>query len=80
MEQQDRQAILKVSKINAELRRLYEEHVLLEMKLERFENRLFLTANETMELQRLKKQKLFGVDRMMEILGVHIGSADMQAA
>ena len=71
MENADRELIKKVLKSNLKLKRLYEEHQFLEHKLSGFQHRPFLTAGEQLELQRLKKRKLFGVDRMMEILVAH---------
>jgi len=68
MEASDRDRILRAIVGNAELRRLYEEHEALQNKLSEFENRGFLTVEEEVERTRLKKIKLRGVDRMMEIL------------
>lgn len=68
MEARDRERILQALENNAELRRLYDEHEILQDELARFENRTFLTVNEEMELKRLKKKKLMGCDRMMQIL------------
>lgn len=71
MEVIDRERILDALKNNPELRRLYEEHETLEDELSRFENRTFLTVSEEIEQKKLKKLKLLGVDRMMEIISQH---------
>jgi len=73
MERQDRERILKALEGNAELRRLYEEHETLQNELARFENRTFLTPGEEIEQKKLKKKKLMGVDRMMEIISQRPG-------
>lgn len=68
MENNERELILQELTKNAELRRLYREHEDLERRVSRFDSRNFLTSREEMELKRLKKQKLHGVDRMMRLL------------
>ena len=68
MENTDRELIHKVIKTNAQLRRLYQEHEVLEDKLSCYESRTYLTTAEELELKRLKRRKLWGVDRMMEMI------------
>ena len=68
MENRDREIILKLVDSNAQLRRLYEEHMRIEESLSRFKSEPFLTPDEEVEERRLKKQKLLGVDRMMAML------------
>ena len=68
MESADRELIAMMMQSNAELKRLYEEHEDLENKLSRFEKRGFLTVDEEIELKKLKKMKLMGVDKMMHIV------------
>lgn len=71
MESNDREYIKKVLHSNAQLRRLYEEHQILEDRLARYGRRNFLTNAEEMEEKLLKQRKLRGVDQMMEIISVH---------
>ncbi|MBX7139096.1 MAG: DUF465 domain-containing protein [Oligoflexia bacterium] len=71
MENADRELILKVSRSNIMLKRLYDEHVALESTLTRFQNRKFLTPQEEVEEKKLKKKKLMGVDLMMSIVYGH---------
>ena len=71
MESVDRELIQVVIKNDVQLRRLYDEHQCLESRLLKFSSKIFLTPDEQMEERRLKKQKLFGVDRMMEIISMH---------
>lgn len=67
MERADRELILRHVEYHAVLRRLFQEHQLLEKKLSCFEHRGFLTAREEIERNLLKKRKLLGVDRMLTI-------------
>lgn len=69
MESTERAKILAMLEENSKLRRLYREHEALERRLNRFAHPSFLTHDEQMELQTLKKKKLRGVDAMLAILG-----------
>ncbi|MBI5183477.1 MAG: DUF465 domain-containing protein [Nitrospinae bacterium] len=60
--------IEKVKKENEEFRRLYEEHQRLEERLEEFNKKRFLVSDEEIERKRIQKIKLYGKDRMAEIL------------
>jgi uncharacterized protein YdcH (DUF465 family) len=71
MERSDRELIEQVLLGNFELRKLYEEHCKLEEVLSTFESRPFLTSAEEIEEKRLKRRKLQGVDRMMNIVAEH---------
>ena len=68
MEDTDRKRIQRAINSDSRLKRLYHKHESLETKLSTFEHRSFLTAAEEVELKRLKKQKLSGVDQMMQLL------------
>jgi hypothetical protein len=70
MENGDREKILREAKRNAQLRRLYSEHIALEEELSRFSKRPYLTATEEQEETLLKRRKLQGVDLMMSLLSV----------
>lgn len=71
MESRDREIVLQVMNSDVELKRLYDRHLELEEYLLQYNSRLFLTADEEMETKRLKKEKLQGVDRMMQIINPH---------
>lgn len=60
--------IEKIKKENEEFRRLYEEHQRLEERLEEFNKKRFLVSDEEIERKRIQKIKLYGKDRMAEIL------------
>jgi uncharacterized protein YdcH (DUF465 family) len=68
MENRDRELVLNLMNSNSELKRLYDRHMELENSLSQYNTRVFLTPDEEMAEKRLKKEKLCGVDRMMEIV------------
>lgn len=68
MEKRDLDLIKKYSSSDEKLRRLYEEHMDLERKLEDLGGRPYLTPQEELERARLKKVKLKGRDKMESIL------------
>ncbi|MCO6431712.1 MAG: hypothetical protein J5J00_12710 [Deltaproteobacteria bacterium] len=68
MEDVDRQKILQTMPGDKRLKRLYEKHLKLERKLASYSGRSYLTSAEEVESKRLKREKLHGVDRMMNLL------------
>ena len=68
MEQWELDLINKLIEKDEELKRLWEEHLELEKKIEEYNKRLYLTPEEEAEKNRLKKLKLAGKDRIQEIL------------
>ena len=68
MEAKDEQLILSLVDRDPELKRFYDEHVMLEKQLASFNHKGFLNQDEEVERKRLQKVKLAGKDRMMEIL------------
>ncbi len=53
---------------NPRFRMLYENHILLEKQLLEFEKRTFLSADEEIEKNKVKKLKLIGKDEMETIV------------
>jgi uncharacterized protein len=53
---------------DAELRRLWEEHLEFERQLAQFNNRLYLSSQEERDRKVLQKKKLFGRDLIERIL------------
>uniref|UniRef100_A0A7V4G918 DUF465 domain-containing protein n=1 Tax=Desulfobacca acetoxidans TaxID=60893 RepID=A0A7V4G918_9BACT len=51
-----------------ELQRYWQEHEEFERRLEEFNRRPYLTAEETLERKRLQKLKLAGRDKIEQIL------------
>ena len=71
MEQQDIEIINRLVDENEEMARLWAEHQELEAKLKNMENKMYLTAEDQVEVTRLKKVKLAGRDRIEAILAEH---------
>jgi uncharacterized protein YdcH (DUF465 family) len=53
---------------NSRFRLLYEEHVLFEKQLSEYEKKPFLSPQEELEKNKVKKLKLAGKDAMEKIL------------
>lgn len=68
MEQAERERILEAAQNNIALKRLYQEHEKLENRLSAIQRRKFMTIEEEVEAKLLKKRKLQGVDRMMQLI------------
>ncbi len=68
MEQRDLELIQKHIASDASLKKLYDEHLVLEHKLEEFNHKTALSPAEEMEKKELKKYKLRGRDQIEFIL------------
>ena len=68
MEEKDKLLIKKHIESDEELRKYVEEHVMLENKLEEFNKKAYLTAEEEVEEKKIKKLKLAGRDKIERIL------------
>ncbi len=68
MEQRETELLERLLPTHEELSRLWHEHLELEKQLDDLGNRVYLSAEEQMEVQRLKKVKLAGRDRIESIL------------
>jgi len=68
MEQRDLDLINRWIERDPELKKYVEEHYDLERRLEEFNRRAYLTANETLERKKLQKLKLAGRDKIEQIL------------
>jgi len=68
MEQRDIELIQEHMTDNDSLKNLYEEHVDLERKLEKYNNKPALTPSEEMDRKNIQKLKLRGRDRIEVIL------------
>ncbi len=71
MEKQDEELIARLLPHEEELRKYIEEHRQFEEKLEKFQQRAYLTTEETMEKKRIQKLKLAGRDKIEAILAKH---------
>ena len=68
MEQKEIELINKLINKDQELKKLWEEHLELEEKIEEYNKRVYLTPEEELEKNRLKKIKLAGKDKILAIL------------
>jgi uncharacterized protein len=68
MEERDLALIKTWIEQDPELKQHVEEHEVFERRLEEFNRRAYLTAEETLERKRLQKLKLAGRDRIEQIL------------
>lgn len=71
MEAQELNLITQLSSSNSELRHLVMRHAGMEEDLARLERIRFPSEAERREIQKLKRLKLRGKDRMQEILSAH---------
>lgn len=68
MEQRDLDLITELAQKDAELRILWEEHLLYEKQLEKLENKPYLTPSEVRVVKEIKKKKLAGKTKLQAIL------------
>lgn len=68
MDKSDIEIIKKHAVTDHTLRTLYDEHINLEQKLEKFNGKVFLTPVEELERKNLQKMKLHGRDQIENIL------------
>lgn len=64
----DPELLAKVKNANPEFRKLHEEHAHLGSKVDDFNKLKFLTPEQEVEKQNIKKKKLKHKDRMAEIV------------
>jgi hypothetical protein len=70
MERSDRELIEQSLATNFELRKLYDQHLKFEQRLEKLGKQAYLTPAEQVEQKRLKRTKLAGVERMLHLATV----------
>lgn len=68
MDQHEIDLLEKHAPLDPELKSLWEDHLLYEKKIEKLEGKNFHTPQEQQELKLLKKQKLEGKTKLMDIL------------
>jgi uncharacterized protein YdcH (DUF465 family) len=68
MEEGDLQLIRKLIPKDKELKRLWDEHLDFEEKLEQLNKRRYLSTEEEMRRKEIQKLKLSGKDKIEEIL------------
>ena len=68
MDQREKELLEKYKETDADLRALWEEHVLYSSQVDKLEAKSYRTPIEEQNLQQLKKQKLEVKTKMMEFL------------
>jgi len=68
MERSDLEIIAEWKERDPDLKRFLDEHLEFERRLEEFNRRPYLTADESIERKRLQKLKLAGRDKIEKIL------------
>ncbi|GEM_PF-1231394 len=71
MEKPERDLILALLPTNHELRKLYQEHLRLDQAIIAIERTRAHLSTQQLGWQRLKKQKLHGMDRILEIVSIN---------
>ncbi len=68
MEANDLELIKKYEAEDAELKALWDQHIVYEKMLEKFESKSYLSPTETQEMKELKKKKLAGKTQLQALL------------
>ena len=68
MEQRDLLLLEQYAATNPDLKDLWDDHILYEKQIEKLEGKPYCSPTEVQTLKQLKKQKLEGKTRMMELL------------
>ncbi|MDE5832453.1 MAG: DUF465 domain-containing protein [Desulfovibrio sp.] len=68
MDQHELELLEKYAPEDPELKSLWDDHLLYEKQIEKLESKKILTPAEQQTLKQLKKQKLEGKTRLMDIL------------
>jgi len=68
MQENDQDLIQRLSEENPRFRKLHEEHLLFEKKLQEYDELTYLSDEEDIERKKIQKLKLAGKDEMESIL------------
>jgi uncharacterized protein YdcH (DUF465 family) len=68
MLEKDQGLIQRLSEENPRFRKLHEEHILFEKKLQEYDDMTYLSDEEDIERKKIQKLKLAGKDEMESIL------------
>jgi uncharacterized protein YdcH (DUF465 family) len=71
MNKADEELLLAIAPTNPTLRKLYQEHLKLEKELSHFERYSQYSSSADLQNKMLKKQKLKGMEQIMNILAQH---------
>lgn len=68
MEKRELELLEKLAPEHPDLKALWDDHILFEKQLEKFESKKFLTPVEEQQKRQLKKQKLDGKTKMVALI------------
>lgn len=68
MAESEQDLIQRLSEENPRFRKLHEEHILFEKKLQEYEEMTYLSEKEDLERRKIQKLKLAGKDEMEMLL------------
>ena len=68
MADNDQELIQRLSEENPRFRKLHEEHILFEKKLQEYEDLTYISDEEELERKKIKKLKLAGKEEMEAML------------
>ena len=68
MDSHEMQRLEKLAPAHPDLQALWDEHVLYEKQLEKLEGKPFLTPQEDQQMRELKKQKLDGKTKLVDLI------------
>ena len=68
MADNDQELIQRLSEENPRFRKLHEEHILFEKKLQEYEELTYISDEEELERKKIKKLKLAGKEEMEAML------------
>jgi uncharacterized protein YdcH (DUF465 family) len=68
MVEKDQELIQRLTEENPRFRKLHEEHLFFEKKLQEYDELTYLSAEEDLERKKIQKLKLAGKDEMEFIL------------
>ncbi|MBF0539675.1 MAG: YdcH family protein [Nitrospirae bacterium] len=64
----EQQIVERLRSDNEHFRRLFEEHRLLDLKIDEMDKKLYLTTEEDLRRKEIQKEKLFKKDRIAEMI------------
>jgi len=68
MAENEQELIQRLSEENPRFRKLHEEHILFEKKLQEYEEMTYISEEEELERKKIKKLKLAGKEEMESML------------
>lgn len=68
MEQKELELLEKLAAEHADVKLLWDDHILFNKQLEKFESKAYLTPDEQTQAKQIKKQKLDGKTKLVALI------------